>query len=58
MNKTLSKAIERLLAADAEYKQFVCTTRSYELACQGARDSVLAAAAAELAFKEYSTPQE
>jgi len=38
MNETLSETIERLLAADADHKTFVRTTRSHQLACEGARE--------------------
>lgn len=47
----LEEAILRLKQANAEYKNFVRTTRSQELACEGARDAVLAIARAELALK-------
>jgi hypothetical protein len=33
----LGAAIERLLAAEADYKAFVRTTKSHQLACEGAR---------------------
>jgi len=40
MDETLSQIIERLLAADAEYKAFVRTTRSHQLACEGAHEAI------------------
>ena len=68
MNETLSQTIERLEKALADYKAFVKTTRSYELACEGAReaiaameeqrDSALTVARAELALKNFSTLQD
>src|SRR5262245_20384344 len=59
MNDQLEQSLARLLAADAQYKAFVETTRSHQLACEGARealaamekrDSALIVARAELAF--------
>jgi hypothetical protein len=40
MNDTLSEAIERLLKADVDYRAFVRTTRSYQLAAEGAREAI------------------
>jgi hypothetical protein len=40
MNDTLSEAIERLLKADADYRAFVRTTKSHQLAAEGAREAV------------------
>ena len=37
----LDQAVERLLAADADYKAFVRTTKSHQLACQGAREAAM-----------------
>jgi hypothetical protein len=48
----LAETLARLAAAVADYEAFVRTTRSYELACEGARDAVLDVARAELAFKQ------
>ena len=41
-NNTLAQSIERLLKANADYAAFVRTTRSYQLAAQGAREAIAA----------------
>jgi hypothetical protein len=46
-NDTLSEAIERLLKADADYRAFVRTTRSHQLAAEGAREALEAIDAQE-----------
>jgi hypothetical protein len=40
MNDITSELINKLLASDAAYKAFVKTTKSYQLAAQGVRESV------------------
>jgi len=39
MNNTTSELIEKLLASDADYKAFVKTTKSHQLAAEGVRES-------------------
>jgi hypothetical protein len=38
-NDTLTETLERLSQAVADYKAFVRTTRSYQLAIEGVRES-------------------
>jgi hypothetical protein len=39
-NDTITETIERLLKADADYAEFVRTTRSHQLAVEGVREAV------------------
>ena len=44
---TVTETIERLLKADADYRAFVRTTRSHQLAAEGAREAIAAIEARE-----------
>jgi hypothetical protein len=41
MNTELTETIERLLQAEADYKEFVKQTRSMQLAKEGAREATI-----------------